>query len=59
MNVFFGGQTVSFGNFKSDIGDVSTVVFTGLALQDLKDSLMIKIAAVNPPTTITLQINRV
>ena len=53
--MFFGGQTVTLGNFISAMGKVSTVVLTGLSDQDLKDALMIKLAPTKPVMTQRIQ----
>ena len=59
MKVFLGGQTVTFGNFISEIGNVSIVVLTGLSDQELNDSLMRILAPTNPVVTTRIQNNLV
>ena len=53
--MFLGGQTVILGNFISDIGNVSRVVFTGLSCQKRNDSNIKKPAKLNPPETTRIQ----
>lgn len=55
MNDFLGGQTVTLGRRISEIGKVSTVVFTGFCDQESSDSLMSKLAATKPVITIEIQ----
>ena len=57
MKVFFGGQTVTFGNLISDIGKVSMVVLIGLSDQESKDSLIRRLAPTNPAITTRIQNN--
>ena len=55
LKVFFGGQTVTFGNFISDMGTVLVVVLTGLSAQDWNDSQVRKVARINPMATMRIQ----
>ena len=55
MNVFLGGQTVTFGNVISEMGKVSIVVLTGLSDQESNDSFISKLAPMNPDITTRIQ----
>ena len=59
VKVFFRGHTVTFGNFNSDIGFVSIVVLIGLSDQLTNESLINKVAIVNPVATTRIQKNLV
>ena len=53
--MFFGGQTITLGNFISDIGKVSSVVLMGLSCHDLNDSWIRKPAIKKPKVTTMIQ----
>ena len=52
--MFFGGQTVTFGNFISEIGRVSIVVLIGLSDQETNDSFIRRLAPMNPARTMMI-----
>ena len=55
VKVFFGGQTITFGNLTSSMWKVSSVVETGCSAQLSYDWLMRIPAPVMPPSTTQTQ----